>query len=151
SRNLLAQPGNRGTAAAILYALLTAADRRADIVAFFPSDHYIANDERFMRHVETAFDAVRHMPGLTVLLGIPADGPEVQYGWIDPAGSTSMPSQLAFNGLRGIRRFWEKPTPAIAEQLYRQRCLWNSFVMVSRVPNMLSLFRRAVPELYRRF
>ena len=149
--NLLVQPTNRGTAAGILYSLLRAADRRAETVAFFPSDHYISDDERFMRHVEIAFDAVNQMPGLTVMLGIPAEGPEVQYGWIDPAGSTSMPTPLAFHGLRGIRRFWEKPSPAIAEQLYHRGCLWNSFVMVSRVSTMLELFKRSVPELYRKF
>jgi mannose-1-phosphate guanylyltransferase len=149
--NLVQQPGNRGTAAAILYSLLIAADRQADLIAFFPSDHYIGDDARFMRHVELAFEAARQMPNLTVLLGIPADGPEVQYGWIDPAGSTSMPTPLAFHGLRGIKRFWEKPAQPVAEQLFRSGCLWNSFVMVSRVPNLLSLFQRAVPALYRKF
>ncbi|HVN29963.1 MAG TPA: sugar phosphate nucleotidyltransferase [Candidatus Binataceae bacterium] len=149
--NLLVQPTNRGTAAGILYSLLRAADRGAEVVAFFPSDHYISDDERFMRHVEVAFDAVHQVPGLTVMLGVPAEGPEVQYGWIEPAGSTSMPTPLAFHGLRGIRRFWEKPSQSMAEQLYRRGCLWNSFVMVSRVSNMLELFRRSVPELYRKF
>ena len=149
--NLLTQPANRGTAAAILYSLLKAAERQADLVAIFPSDHYIGDDARFMRHVEIAFDAVRQMPSLTLLLGIPAEGPEVQYGWIDPARSTSMPTPLAFHGIRGIRRFWEKPVQTVADQLFRSGCLWNSFVMISRVSNLLSLFQRAVPQLYRKF
>src|SRR5215213_6202443 len=57
---LLEQPANKGTAPAILYALMrVAAKAPRAIVALFPSDHYFADDEAFMSHVDTAFDAVQ--------------------------------------------------------------------------------------------
>src|SRR6266545_7008893 len=47
--NLVVQPRNAGTAPAILYGLLriAAIDPQA-VVAFFPSDHYVSDDWRFM-------------------------------------------------------------------------------------------------------
>ena len=55
AKNLVIQPANRGTAPAILYSLLriAAVDAKA-IVAFFPSDHYISDDYRFMAQVRCA-------------------------------------------------------------------------------------------------
>ena len=54
----LIQPANKGTTPAILLSLLRLA--KADLnskVAFFPSDHYFADSEAFMAHIETAFSA----------------------------------------------------------------------------------------------
>jgi mannose-1-phosphate guanylyltransferase len=53
-------------------------------VAIFPSDHYVSDDFKFMSHVEVAATAVSSHLGRIVLLGIPADRPETQYGWIEP-------------------------------------------------------------------
>src|ERR1700680_1903573 len=47
-----------------------------------------------------------------------------------------------------IRRFWEKPSPDIAQELLRQGFLWNSFVVVARITALLDLFARALPSLY---
>src|SRR6266699_4653035 len=68
---LLEQPENKGTAPAILYALMRmAAKSPKAIVALFPSDHYFADDENFMSHVNAAFDAVQAQPNTVTLLGI---------------------------------------------------------------------------------
>jgi hypothetical protein len=47
---VMAQPENRGTAAAILYALLVLASRRAagDTVAFYPSDHFVSDAQSWL-------------------------------------------------------------------------------------------------------
>src|SRR5215470_17461543 len=83
-RNLLEQPANKGTAPAIVYALLrVAAKSPRAIVAVFPSDHYFTDDEEFMSYVDTAFDAVQARPDLITLLGITPTGPETEYGWIE--------------------------------------------------------------------
>src|SRR5690349_20430431 len=78
---LLEQPANRGTAPAILYALMrVAAKAPKAIVALFPSDHYFANDEAFMSHVDAAFDAVQARRTMVTLLGITPSSPEIEYG-----------------------------------------------------------------------
>src|SRR6266496_2982592 len=143
---LVAQPESKGTAPAILYALRrVAAKSPKAIVALFPSDHYFADDEAFMSHVDAAYDAVLAEPETVTLLGITPDGPEVEYGWIEPQASI-------LSGLPGsitrVRRFWEKPTASVAQRLMEQGCLWNSFVMVGRVNSLLKMTQRALAELY---
>src|SRR5215217_8112615 len=74
---LLEQPHNKGTAPAILYALLRVAKKSPDaIVALFPSDHFFADDDEFMSHIDTAFDAVQAQPETVTLLGITPTSPE---------------------------------------------------------------------------
>jgi mannose-1-phosphate guanylyltransferase len=84
--NLVIQPANRGTAAAILFGLLRLSHiQRISTVAIFPSDHYLSNDVVFMRHVDAAISAVSSLPVKIILPGISADRPEHDYGWIEPA------------------------------------------------------------------
>jgi mannose-1-phosphate guanylyltransferase len=109
---LVVQPEGRGTAPAILYGLLRVAETAPlGAVALFPSDHYVSDDARFMAHVEAAFGAVQARPDLVILLGIEPDGPEVQYGWIEPGDRL-----LDWRGhpVDRVRQFWEKPARAIA-------------------------------------
>lgn len=143
------QPDNRGTAPAILYGLLRlTATAPTDPVAVFPSDHYVSDDAAFMAHVGAAFDAVRARPDLVILLGIAPETPEVEYGWVEPG--EGVPGEPT-GRLRRVRRFWEKPSLPTARTLLARGCLWNSFVMVARVPALVSLIRHAIPAIYRRF
>jgi len=142
---LVVQPENRGTAPAILYGLLRiSAVGPMDAVAVFPSDHYVSDDDLFMAHVDSAFTAVGARPDLVVLLGIAPESPEVEYGWIEPAEPIPTPEPAA---LYRVGRFWEKPSPIRARMLLARGCLWNTFVMVARVPALLTLIRRAMPGL----
>jgi mannose-1-phosphate guanylyltransferase len=61
--NVLTQPENRGTAAAILFAAqwIEAQDPRATVV-FFPSDHFISEEARFMKHVADVAGFVERHP-----------------------------------------------------------------------------------------
>jgi mannose-1-phosphate guanylyltransferase len=83
-QNLVIQPENRGTAPAILYALLRLSKAAPNTcVALFPSDHFVSDDREFMRHVDLAFDAVESRPEMTALLGTTPHGSESGYGWIE--------------------------------------------------------------------
>ena len=138
----IVQPENRGTAAAIVYgALRIAATEPLSAVAILPSDHYVSDDSVFMSHVAAAFTAVRARPDLVVLLGITPEGAETEYGWIEPA--EPIPGSALFR----VARFWEKPAPVLAQVLLARGCLWNSFVMVARIPALLAMVRSAAPEL----
>jgi mannose-1-phosphate guanylyltransferase len=146
---LVVQPRNAGTAPAILYGLLRLSKAApTSSAAFFPSDHYFSDDAAFMAHVETAFEATRGRDDLVVLLGIHPEGPEGDYGWIEPAAPALAKEP---NSLYRVQRFWEKPTPEFARGLQERGCLWNSFVMVGRVSAFLKMIRHAAPELYERF
>ncbi len=148
-RAVAAQPDNRGTAPAILYALFVLAARQAgaDTVAFLPSDHFVSDDAAFMGQVEQAFDGGARRPDLVTLLGIAPDRAEPGYGWIEPGE----PAAGGGPELRRVRGFREKPAAVDAERFRAQGWLWNSFVMVGRVSTLLALVRLTVPVLYRSF
>lgn len=148
-RLLLEQPDNKGTAPAILYALLRVATRSPQaIVALFPSDHFFADDEEFMSHIDTAFDVVESLPETITLLGITPTSAEKEYGWIEPQRSVL---GSAARSITRVRRFWEKPSATLATSLLERGCLWNSFVMVGRVDALLKMTQAALPELYAGF
>ena len=150
STNLLAeQPVNKGTAPAILYALLRVATKNPKaVVALFPSDHFFADDEEFMSHIDVAFDAVEVQPQTVMLLGITPTAPETEYGWIEPQPSILAGAQKS---ITRVSKFWEKPSLSLATSLMERGCLWNSFVMVGHVDALLKMTRAAMPEMYAAF
>ena len=146
---LLVQPCNKGTAPAIVYALMRlAAESPKATAAFFPSDHYFSDDSLFMSYVENAFSTAARSTDSITLLGITPEAPEAEYGWIEPQSSilNSLPRAVS-----RVRRFWEKPTANVARRLMERGCLWNSFVMVGRVDIFLRMVQRALPDLHERF
>jgi mannose-1-phosphate guanylyltransferase len=147
SANLIVQPSNRGTAPAILYSLLRiAAEDPKAVVAFFPSDHYVSDDAKFMAQIRTAIDSATKQRDLIVLLGLEPESPEVEYGWIEPSHAIRGHAHIF-----GVRRFWEKPNRMLAQVLQLRGCLWNSFVMVASAQALLDIIERAIPEVYRSF
>ena len=146
---LLEQPVNKGTAPAILYALLRIATKSPKaIVALFPSDHFFADVEEFMSHIDVAIDAVEIQPSTVLLLGITPTTPETEYGWIEPQPSILASAQKS---ITRVRKFWEKPSLNLATSLMGRGCLWNSFVMVGCVDALLKMIRAAMPAMYTAF
>lgn len=145
SSRLLIQPSNRGTAPAILYSLLRLREMDPEgVVAFFPSDHHFSDDEAFTCHIDSAYATAEARPEMVVLLGIPAETPEVEYGWIEPGIPLGDPVP---DSVYHVSRFWEKPSGSLASSLMERCCLWNSFVMVGYVHAFVNLIRRALPGL----
>jgi len=148
-RLLVQQPVNKGTAPAILYALLRVATQSPQaVVALFPSDHYFADDEELMSHIDVAIDAVKVQPESVMLLGITPTAPETEYGWIEPHASILASAQRS---ITRVRKFWEKPSLQLAGSLMERGCLWNSFIMVGRVEALLKMTQAAMPEMYAAF
>ena len=147
SASLVIQPRNAGTTPAILYSLLRIARADPDaVVALFPSDHYISDNRKFMAHIRTALDTAQQKRDLIILLGLEPENPEVEYGWIELNGSLKITPRVL-----GVRRFWEKPNPTLAQVLQLRGCLWNSFVMVASAQALVETIESATPELYRAF
>jgi mannose-1-phosphate guanylyltransferase len=149
SSRLLIQPSNRGTAPAILFSLLRLREMDPKgIVAIFPSDHHFSDDEAFISHTNSAYAAAALRPEMVILMGIPPEAPEVQYGWIEPGIPLGRPVP---DRVCRVSRFWEKPNATLASALMERGCLWNSFVMVGHIEAFLELTRRALPDLVRSF
>jgi mannose-1-phosphate guanylyltransferase len=145
---LLAQPSNRGTLPAILGSLMLIGKRDEHaVVGIFPSDHHYEEEERLKAGIDLAFDAAEEAPSV-VLLGAAAKHPAADFGWIEAEPAVSTRSN---GGILRVRRFWEKPSPQIAKDLFERGCIWNTLVMVGRVRAFLDIICSAAPELYETF
>jgi mannose-1-phosphate guanylyltransferase len=149
SENIIVQPDNKETGAGIFLPLMHLLKRSPQaIVALFPSDHFILEEERFMDHVALAARAVSHRPSTIVLLAMEADGPEVEYGYIVPR---SEPGQITLWGTRGAARFVEKPNARLAEEIVKAGGLWNTMIMVFKARTLLDMLATLNPPVARLF
>ena len=143
------QPENKDTGPGILLPLMHLYKRCPEaIVALFPSDHFVLEEERFMDHVELAAQAVARNPDRIVLLATEARSPETEFGYVVPCDEGG---QLSFLGARRVAHFAEKPDLDRARRLAAAGALWNTMVMVFKAKNLLNLIRALYPELYERF
>ncbi len=76
-QSLVIQPANRETAPGILLPLLHIYNCYPEAtVAVFPSDHFVLEEDRSMRHVDDAFRVVESDPSRYVLLGLEPHEPD---------------------------------------------------------------------------
>jgi mannose-1-phosphate guanylyltransferase len=141
--DVVAQPKNLDTAPGILLPLsrIVARDPHARVV-IFPSDHYIPNPDSFLAAVEEAASVSYYAEDVVTLLGAEPDRPETEYGWIVPGASLAGQSNPR---LTTVRTFVEKPDRTVAEQLYREAALWNTFVSAGRLSAYWDLTRSHLP------
>ena len=126
---------------------LHARDPEAD-VAVFPSDHQVPTPEPFLEAVEVALAGSEKKTHPLVLLGIAADGPERDYGWILPGPPVG---QTSGRPLHLVERFVEKPDVHQARDLLGRGGLWNTFVLVGALAEFWSMVRKRLPACARSF
>jgi mannose-1-phosphate guanylyltransferase len=146
---VVVQPGNRGTLAAIVYALLRTCrlDKEA-VVGFFPTDHHYQDEWAFTRAVEAAYRVARRSRDSLILLTADPTGPEVDYGWIEPQPRLkNHPSHLLYR----VNRFQEKPSQQLAQRMFERGGLWNTFVTVGRARTFFDVLEQTAPDTLRRF
>lgn len=139
-QRIVIEPDGRNTAPAICIAALMIARHDPDgILLILPSDHLIADVERFHAAVVIAARAARD--GHLVAFGIRPDRAEIGYGYIE----LDSPSAA---GAQGFLRFTEKPSAeAAAEMLASGRHLWNSGMFAFGVCEILDAFGHLAPEV----
>jgi len=141
--NVLVQPRNRDTGPGVAFSLAHLARRDpAAACVVFPSDHWITDRRAFLAYVREALRIVARLPARVVLLGVEPDRPEPGFGYIEPGAAVRIPDTA---GVHRVAAFREKPTRADAEALVARGGLWNSFVMVFRLPAVLRLLTRLRP------
>jgi mannose-1-phosphate guanylyltransferase len=143
ARNVIVQPGNRGTANGILLQLLhlERIDPAAEVV-LLPSDHLVIDEAVLAEAMRRALLRVRAAPGQIVLLGMTPVAPDPELGYIVPAP----PDQ---QGISAVLRFVEKPTPTAAALLIERGGLLNTFILVARCGTLLEQLTRAQPAVVR--
>ncbi len=146
---VIVQPANRDTGPGLLLPLIRLCRRYpGSIVAVFPSDHYVLEEDLFMHYVRQGCRTVGREPRRLVLLGVEPSAPEPEYGYILPGDEQNL---LAWPGIRRVCRFVEKPRESTALDLIRAGGLWNTFVMAFSADALLDLARRYAPALFRSF
>lgn len=141
--DLVVQPRNRDTGPGLLLPLVRILARAGDArVVFLPSDHHVAN----AAPIATALSAAcgHGLIDRIALLGVTPTGPEVEYGWIVRGARIARSRGFA------VRQFCEKPTPAVAEELWRGGGLWNTFISTGSAVRFWELAQRCLPVHTRR-
>ncbi|MDB9340649.1 MULTISPECIES: mannose-1-phosphate guanylyltransferase [Cyanophyceae] len=146
SQNLLIESQGRDTAAAVAWASLEIKKRYTEdaIIGFFPSDHWIADQEAFQRTLDAATQLAASTEAI-VTLGIKPTFPSTGYGYIEQGEKIGR-----FNDLPAyhVNRFTEKPNRETAETfLSTGRFSWNSGMFVFRAGVVLKELYTHAPEI----
>jgi mannose-1-phosphate guanylyltransferase len=135
-RNVIVQPENRGTAHGILLAVLAilARDPLADLF-FLPADHYVREERRLAAGLETAARAVVSDRDALALIGIGAEEPDPELGYVVPGATRD-------DGTLEVARFVEKPDSQVARDLIAAGACWNSFIFGASGSRLRSLLQQ---------
>lgn len=148
-QTIVIQPRNKDTAPGILLPVAYLYKQHPDAaVVIFPSDHFVLEEDLFMRHVDLAFRLVEAERSRMVLLGVEPECADPEYGYIVPRqdiGGSDLGSA------RIVEAFVEKPSPEIVKKISKEGALWNTLVIVVRAKTLLEVFQRTTAELYYSF
>ncbi len=150
--NFIIEPVPRSTAACIGYASMLIEERDPDgIIVALPSDHYVADNQSFLDHLESA-SIYAHTNNI-VTLGITPTHPETGFGYIKFGELVTLDdpelSKIVKHRARKIDAFVEKPDRQTAiSYLSAGRYLWNSGIFVFRAKTMLDEIEIHLPGLY---
>ncbi|MCH8567304.1 MAG: mannose-1-phosphate guanylyltransferase [Balneolales bacterium] len=147
SENIIGEPMGKNTApvVAAAAAITAARDSQASMIVL-PSDHYIRDEETYLKIVNDAFlkaESGEHL----VTIGIRPHRPETGFGYIQMMSDQQ--ETVGSNKVVKVKTFAEKPVLETAIQFLESGdFLWNSgmFIWQSRV--IMDAFRKFLPDMY---
>lgn len=142
--NLITEPARRNNAPAIAVSCfaIEAALGSDAVIATLASDHFIADQDEFIRVMRVAMDFAASSDAL-VTIGIEPTEPHTGYGYLE------LGSSLGGEMIR-LERFIEKPSRERAEELLRSgRCAWNAGIFVWRAGAFHRELTAAAPQIAR--
>ena len=135
---VILEPLARNTAPAIALAALAVEDPAAAILVM-PSDHAIADVDRFREAIDAALPMVES--GWLVTFGITPDAPETGYGYIKIAEPLAP-------GVHRVDRFVEKPKRDVAEAMLASGDhAWNGGIFLFRADMFLEALAAHAPDM----
>jgi len=137
---MLAEPVGRNTAPAIGLAAFVLLRENSDaVIGMFPSDHVIADEQRYRETLERAVEIAAAGPNI-IVLGVRPNRAETGYGYIE-AGSLFQGETLH------VRRFTEKPNAErAAEFVAAGNYFWNSGMFVWSARTLADALREHLPK-----
>ena len=144
----LIEPGRRGTAHCIVFALdvIARTHDKDEPVAFIHSDHYVRDVAGFARSFTVAARTSQERNEIT-LIGIEPTFPATGFGYIERDGTID-----ANGSVYHVQSFKEKPDYETAQKYVESgNYLWNCGYFVGSVNTFLNEMQRSAPELEQSF
>jgi mannose-1-phosphate guanylyltransferase len=144
----LIEPGRRGTAHCIVFALdiIARLHNHDEPVAFIHSDHHVRDVGGFTRSFDLAAKVSQKNNRIT-LIGIEPTFPSTGFGYIKRDGTIS-----ASRGVFEVESFKEKPDYETAKKYVESgNYLWNCGYFVGSVNTFLNEMKRSAPDLLKSY
>jgi len=144
TKQIVLEPAMRNTAPCILLSALKIYKENPNAVMIIaPSDHWIENENEFLKNVETAFNFCQNNEALFTL-GISPNSPNTGYGYIQFKHSEKT--------IKKVINFTEKPNLETAKEfLASGNYLWNAGIFIWSVKSILKSFQTHLPEMFALF
>jgi mannose-1-phosphate guanylyltransferase/mannose-1-phosphate guanylyltransferase/mannose-6-phosphate isomerase len=134
---MILEPLGRNTAPAIALAAMRVEPR--DILLVMPSDHVIADVDRFRSAIAAALPLVEQ--GFLLTFGITPDAPETGYGYIERGAPLG-------DGIYRVSQFVEKPdAETAAAYLSAGRHSWNAGIFLFQAGDYLAELEKHAPAI----
>lgn len=145
SGTVISQPVNRDTGPGIFLPLthVRARDAKATVV-IYPSDHFVCPEGRFLDMVGRAVSATEWLTDRLVMLGVPPNRPEPDYGCIELGKELGW---VSGHQIRGVKSFIEKPSSFVTLTKSRSGMCWNTLVFAAKVETLWKLGWQCIPEM----
>lgn len=146
AENVIFEPMAKNTATCIgLAAMLIERMNPEGVMAVFPADHLITEEEAFGNLLETAFE-LASQTDMLITLGMMPTYPETGYGYIK--GGKLFRSFSGFDFF-AVDRFQEKPERKKAEEFLKSNeYYWNAGIFVWKARTILTSIKTHLPELH---
>lgn len=143
---ILAEPVNRGTAPAVLWANTRICRKNVDAnVVITPSDQFVLNEEAFRNNIREGFGVVERRDTL-LTIGIRPSRPEPGYGYIQMGDSVE-----GMDNVFRVKSFTEKPDRDFAKVFMESgEFLWNTGLIQANGRYLDSCFRQLFPDVMKR-
>jgi mannose-1-phosphate guanylyltransferase len=146
AQNILIEPFGRNTAPCIAFAAAWIGRFDPDaVMAIFPSDQDISDNETFRKAVSFGVNCLEDLPDMLLTLGIMPLYPETGYGYIAPLNKIKETAGL---NLFGVDRFHEKPDAATAIEYISRGYFWNAGMFIWKVSTILKELEMNAPGLF---
>jgi mannose-1-phosphate guanylyltransferase len=139
------QPENRGTGPGVFLPLsyIRSHDPNATLV-LWPAHHFVFPADPLIQLIREAAELVKDEPQQMVLLTVPPQSREKDYGWVLPG------TRLPHNGgcqVREVKRFVEKPHDSQLAEIAQEGGQWNTLVVIANVHTLWEAGRQCIPEV----
>ena len=142
--SVIYEPCGKNTAPCILLSLFAIKSKCCEdrAVLVLPSDHYVAEPEKFRKAVEKGLKFLEKNRESIGTVGIEPAYPETGFGYIKKGG-------VVGNGIFGVGSFEEKPCLEKAEKFVESgNYLWNGGIFIFSLNPMLEEFKKLTPDIY---